>query len=213
MLDFNDILLAYAAYFIATLSPGPATLAIMATAMQQGRRSAIFMVVGVLITSMAWAVIAALGLTSLMKAWGLGFVVIKTVGACYLLWLAWRAARSALTTVDNVPLSSARRPRSGWGSFRRGLAIHATNPKAAIAWIAIISIGLDQQASISSTVVLIAGCSVIGCVTFGSYAVAFSTDFMVELYQRCRRTIEATMAILFGLAGLKLLSTRLAENA
>jgi len=213
MIDYQNIVIAGAAYFVATLTPGPATLAIMATAMHQGRRSAVFMVFGIVITSVSWATAAALGLASLMQAWGVAFVVIKTVGGLYLLWLAFRAARSALNPVDDTQIIDVQRRLSDWQSFRRGLVIHASTPKAAFAWIAIISIGLDSNASLHSAFVLIAGCSVIGIVTFGFYALAFSTDFMISVYRRARRGIEAVMATLFGLAGLRLLSTRFTDSA
>lgn len=209
---WQDILLAYAAYFIATLSPGPATLAIMSVAMHSGRRSALAMVAGVLIISMCWAILAAVGLTGLMKSWGLAFMLVKVIGGMYLLWLAFCAARSALSGTQFVATGDGSVEDSAWHYFKRGLAIHATNPKAALAWIAIVSIGLNQQATLINTAILLGGCALLGILTFGSYAMLFSTQFMVAVYRRCQRTIEVLMAALFGVAGVKLLTTRLSDS-
>jgi len=145
-------------------------------------------------------------LTALVKASGEAFVLVKIAGGLYLLWLAFRAARSALT--PGLPAVQTSRPGGRWVFFRRGLAIHATNPKAAFAWVAIVSISLKPDAPWWVAVALVAGCAILGCLTFGAYAFLFSTAPMVRLYQRSRRAVEGVMAVLFGAAGIKLITTR-----
>jgi len=203
---WSDIFLAYGLYVVATGSPGPATMAIMGVAMSVGRDRALAMVCGVIIISIGWATLAATGLTALVKASGEAFMVIKIIGGLYLLWLGFRSARSALT--PGVPELHTALPAGRWTFFRRGIAIHATNPKAAFAWVAIVSISLKPDAPWWVAVALVAGCAILGCLTFGSYALLFSTAPMVRLYQRSRRAVEGVMAVLFGAAGIKLMTTR-----
>ena len=65
-----DLALAYTAYLIATMTPGPANVAIMATAMREGRRQGLFLASGVVMGSITWGTLAALGLTALLSTYG-----------------------------------------------------------------------------------------------------------------------------------------------
>jgi threonine/homoserine/homoserine lactone efflux protein len=58
-------------------------------------------------------------------------------------------------------------------------------------------------------VIILAGCAVLSVTIFCGYAIVFSTGPMVRLYRRARRWIEGVLAISFGLAGLKLLLSRI----
>ena len=82
------ILAAYGAYLLATISPGPANLAIMATAMRSGRCGA-----RIIIT---WSVLAAAGLSALLATYGNVTTYIRLAGRAYLLWLAYKSFKSAL---------------------------------------------------------------------------------------------------------------------
>jgi len=209
MVNFSDLLVAYVAYVIATASPGPANLAIMTTAMHQGRKSGFFLAFGVVCGSLCWAILAALGLSALLAAFGWAFTVIKVVGGLYLLWLAFKAARSAMAPkrVDATPVGAGE--KSGSAYFLKGFLIHMTNPKAVFAWVAIISLGLKPDAPSWMSIAVVGGCALLGVVVFGSYALAFSTQTMINLYASFKRSIEGVMAVAFGFAGIKLLTSRL----
>ena len=45
----------------------------------------------------------------------------------------------------------------------------------------------------------------IGCLLFGGYALVFSMDGARRLYVRGRRAMEACLAVVFGVAGIRLL--------
>jgi len=83
-----------------------------------------------------------------------------------------------------------------------------TNPKAALAWIAIISLGLREDAPLWVGVSIVAGTVTRSVIIDCVYAVAFSTSVMVRLYSKARRWIQATLGALFAFAGIKLLTSR-----
>jgi threonine efflux protein len=91
----SDLLVVYAAYILATGSPGPSTMAIMGTAMAAGRTRALALAAGVLTGSMTWAALAGTGLSVVLASYAQVLVAIKVLGGGYLLYLAWRSARSA----------------------------------------------------------------------------------------------------------------------
>lgn len=84
--------------------------------------------------------------------------------------------------------------------------MHLTNPKAILAWISIMAIGLTPDGPPHATLTIIAGCALLGISIFGGYALVFSAPPVVRLYARCRRAIEGVLALVFAAAGLRLLT-------
>ncbi len=202
-----NLALAYLAYLIATLSPGPANLAIVATSIRSGRAAGLYVAAGVVLGSLTWGILAALGLSTFMTSYGWAMEVLRIAGGLYLLWLAWKSIRSA---IGNEPpaLPDTGTRIAGSRFFYRGLAIHLTNPKSIFAWLAIIAIGVGPAAPAWMAAAIIAGCFMMGIVIFGGYAVVFSTGRMTRTYLSFRRWIDGTTAVVFGFAGLKLLTSR-----
>ncbi|QPC85622.1 LysE family translocator [Mesorhizobium sp. NBSH29] len=203
----NQILLVYAAYLIATASPGPSNMAIMGVAMGQGRASAVALALGVFTGSMFWATLAATGISAVLAHYAQALFFIKIAGGFYLIYLAVKSARSALTARLPQPLVSA--PTVSKAVFyRRGVFLHLTNPKAVLGWIAIMSLGLGPSAPAYTFPAILAGCGLLGISVFCGYALVFSTVPMVRAYQKSRRWIEGTLAVFFGFAGIRLLLSR-----
>ncbi len=85
--------------------------------------------------------------------------------------------------------------------------MHMGNPKALMAWVAIISLGVGQETVGAGLIMIVGGCVLLGIMVFSSYAIAFSTAVMIALYARARRWIEGALSVTFAAAGLKLLSS------
>ncbi len=83
-----------------------------------------------------------------------------------------------------------------------------TNPKAILAWIAIVSLGLHADAPFWVGLAIIIGTSILSIVLHCAYAVAFSTPAMVRIYSKSRRWIQGALGIFFTFAGIKLLTSR-----
>lgn len=207
MEQLHQLLLVYAAYVIATASPGPSNMAIMGMAMSKGRASALLLALGVISGSLFWAVLAATGISAVLTTYAEALLVIKVVGGFYLLYLAYKAAKSALSSnpSSRLPIASA----TAGQIYRRGLLLHLTNPKAILAWIAIMSLGLGPNSSNATLLAIVGGCGVLSVLVFGGYALVFSTTPMINAYMKARRWIEGALAIAFGYAGLRLLVSKL----
>ncbi|MBT5571733.1 MAG: LysE family translocator [Alphaproteobacteria bacterium] len=200
------ILAAYGTYVVATVSPGPANLAIMTTAMRSGRRAGLLLASGVVLGSLTWGVLAAAGMSALLATYADVTTYVRFLGGVFLLWLAFKAFRSTLkpvTTDQNVGQRLTR--GSGWRFFATGLGIHLTNPKAVLAWMAIISIGVTPESSAWVSFIIVGGCWVMGILIFEGYALLFSTRRMVDAYGRGRLWIEAGAGGAFGFAGIGLI--------
>lgn len=202
---FEALLLLFAAHMLAVASPGPSTAAIMATAMNEGRRSALLVALGVTSGSVTWGCLAAAGVSAVVTASPAALYGIKIAGGTYLLYLGIRAARSAMQTHE-MELTSRVAPSSA-RTFVRGYLMHLTNPKAILGWMSIISIGLPTTAPADFVPVILVGCFLISFICNGIYALIFSTARVVAVYRRCRRPLEAALAGLFTYAGGRLITS------
>jgi threonine efflux protein len=202
----HHLMLVYATYLIAVASPGPSNMAIMGVAMNHGRAAGVALSFGVLTGSMFWALLAAAGISSILSRYAEALVVIKVGGGLYLLFLAYKAARSAAKPTAPSTGVGSRRSLSSY--YLRGALLHLTNPKSILGWIAIMSLGLKAGAPDHVLYAIIGGCAAIGCTVFVGYALLFSTEAMGRAYRKSRRWIEGTLAMVFGYAGIRLLLTK-----
>ncbi|MEO9874255.1 MAG: LysE family transporter [Anderseniella sp.] len=201
-----DLPLILLAAFIATASPGPATLAIAGTSMTSGRRYGLALAAGVTSGSWAWSIAAALGMGALMSANAWAFEVIRYLGACYLLFLAFKSARSAIAGSGDA--AKYTQVSSLKTAYARGLALHLTNPKAVLFFGSLFAVGIPAGSSVTSLVVVVAAIGLQSLFVFHGYALLFSSAPMVAGYRKLRRWFEAVFAIAFGIAGFKILTTR-----
>jgi len=183
-------------FAVAAGSPGPATLAVAATAMASGRRQGLMLSLGLATGLALWGVATAIGLGLIVAQYSLALLVLKISGAVFLFYLAYKSGRAAVT------LSSVQRTAglelNGAKLFLKGVMLNLLNPKAALAWVAALSLG---SASVQVTVI----CAGLGLGLYTLYALVFSLEPVMAFYQRTRRKVDAACACVFALAGLRLL--------
>jgi amino acid exporter len=203
------IALAYTAFLLGILSPGPNVMAVIGTSMSLGKKPGTAVALGVGTGSCLWAGLTVAGLTTLIAAHPGALVAIKIAGGAYLLFLSYRAFRAAASVQDLEAKSLNGSQRALTAYFWRGLAINMTNPKALLAWVAIVSLGLQENAPLWVGIAITVGTSVLSVVFHCLYALAFSTAPMVRFYSRARRWIQAALGGFFAFAGVKLLVGRM----
>jgi threonine efflux protein len=204
--DANLALILLAA-LIATASPGPATLAIAGTSMASGRRHGLALAAGVMTGSLTWSIAAAAGLSAVMLANAWAFEAMRYAGAGYLLFLAFKSARSALT--PSAPEMHQVVTPTLKAAYRRGLILHLTNPKAILFFGALYSVGVPAGSSPATLAMVIAAVGLQSLVLFHGYALLFSSPPLTAGYARLRRWFEAVFAVAFAAAGLKILTAKL----
>ena len=207
MLTTINLPLILAAGIIATGSPGPATLAIAGTSMNAGRRYGLAMASGMSIASLIWSISAAFGLAAVMLANGWAFEIMRYIGAGYLIWLAYKSAKSALkpgvAVVSPVVTTSPKR------AFAKGFAIHITNPKAILFFGSLYAIAVPPGTPVEGLLLVICAVGIQSAIIFHGYALLFSTPAMMRGYMRLRCWFEGVFAVAFGLAGFKILTAKL----
>jgi threonine/homoserine/homoserine lactone efflux protein len=197
------MLLAYTAFAIGVASPGPSVLAVMGTAMAQGRARALALASGIVCGSLCWGLCAAFGLAALMERWSGALAVVKAIGGLYLLWMAWQAARKVRGTKGTL---AAQAVHEGYArTCARGLAMHLTNPKSIVVWLSVVSLALPAGARQADALAFVVSCAALSATIFCCYALAFSTDAARRAFRAGERRINAVLAGVFAYAGVHML--------
>ena len=178
-------------------------MAIMGTSLSYGRIAGIRFAAGVVTGSVIWGVLAALGTALLLSQAAWMLMGLKIAGGCYFLWLAFKAGRSAYR---NTPVYEGRINQRRL--YFTGLALHLTNPKAVFSWTTIVVLGMPVGAPAYNTFFILAGCAVLAVIINFGYAVMFSNRHVVGAYRKVKRWVDGTLAVLFTLAGIRLLTWR-----
>ena len=202
--EISSLLLALGIFSVGFVSIGPNILAIIGTSMERGRNAGVKLALGVGSGSAVWATMTVAGLTALITAYAGIVTLLKIFGAGYLMWLAYKAFRSAATPAHQQKPTAAQ----GKNLYLQGIAIQLTNPKAALQWIAIVGIGLGDGAPLWVGIALITIATALSLAVHVIYAITFSTQPVIAAYQRGRRWIEGALGLFFSFAAFKIATYR-----
>jgi threonine/homoserine/homoserine lactone efflux protein len=120
--------------------PGPSVLFTIGRALTVGRRDALLSVVGNALGVVTQVLAVAVGLGAVVAASAQAYLVLKLVGAAYVVWLGVQAirhradARKALTAVESAPTVRARARHA----LRVGFTVGVTNPKTIVFFVAFL---------------------------------------------------------------------------
>lgn len=201
MTDLTFLIAPMLAFFVAAGSPGPATLACAGAAMAHGRRAGLALGVGLAIGLAFWGGLTAVGLGAIVLGSPAALLALRLLGGAYLIWLAWRSAQSAIAGAStNQPEASPPKRL-----VLRGVLLNLSNPKAALAWAAVIALGLPSDAGAWHLSMIAAVCSALGLLIYVAYAIGFALPPIRRAYARGRRWVDGALAAMFGYAGLRLI--------
>jgi threonine/homoserine/homoserine lactone efflux protein len=200
-----ELLIVLAAWGIGAGSPGPATLTIASTAMDRGRRDGMLTGLGVLAGSSFWGLAAMFGMSALMLSNGWIVEVLRYLGAGYLLYLALKSLRSAITAAPLIATGG----RTGLPPFLKGLFVHLTNPKPIFGWGAVFAVLVPPGSDFTALITIYLSLVSVSAAIFIGYGALFAAGGVMRVYQRMKRGFELVFAALFGAAALKILTTRL----
>jgi threonine/homoserine/homoserine lactone efflux protein len=120
------------ASFLLFLTPGPDMSLWLSRTIGGGRSAGLAAMVGTNLGCIIHTLLAAFGVSAVIAASATGFLVLKVVGALYLLWLAIDAIRNGSSL--NVK-AGGQRSNSFFADFLLGVTVNLTNPKVVLFFI------------------------------------------------------------------------------
>lgn len=195
----------YAVYLAAAMSPGPAVVYVMRTAIgsrPHGLRAALGVATGTLL----WLLIAGLGLAALLKGSPRAMGAVRGVGGFYFLYIAFKLALSA-SKPGVEGLRAAAGPSSHWGAYAQGLATNTTNPKTVLFFTALMTFYDVPAMPAPARAAVYCGIPALSVSWYSTLSYLFSDARVSRAYLSVRRPLDGCLAGLFLLLGLKLIQS------
>jgi threonine/homoserine/homoserine lactone efflux protein len=131
----------FAVAVLLGFTPGPDNLFVLMQSISRGRRTGLLVMLGLCAGLCVHTAAVALGLAAVFAASPVAFIVLKVVGAAYLLFLAWQAFRAPASVLgggDGTPAPAAK-------LFGRGVVMNLTNPKVLLFFLAFLPQFVDTS--------------------------------------------------------------------
>lgn len=196
LLAFNAVLAA------AILSPGPALLFALRTALADGRAAGIAAGLGLGLVAAGWTLAALLGLEALFTLFPWAYLALKIAGAAYLLyiaWTTWRAARQPMA-------EGTRKPRGR--AFLDGILINLGNPKSVLFAASVLVVIFPKGLTAGEIALIVGNHMIVEWIFYAGFATLLSGAQARRAYLGAKSWIDRGAALLLGALGLKLLLSR-----
>ena len=134
MIELSTALSFFATALLLGYAPGPDIIFVLTQSALHGARAGLATMCGLVIGLCFHTALVSLGVAALIQASPIAFTLIKTAGACYLLWLArlaWKA--SAMQASEAKPAFTSYKKL-----FGRGIIMNISNPKVTMFFLALL---------------------------------------------------------------------------
>ena len=198
-MEFSSFIAFILVAAVQTGTPGPSTLFLLNNALAVGPLRALVALSGDLAAIALLATLSALGMGALLLSYPVAFLVLRLLGAAYVLWLGWTYLRSPSPQSERT----ATPQQSGAALWMHSFGVGISNPKAVLFFAALFPQFLPADGGASLMVLLVVTFVIVKFVILGGYALAARQA--VRLLQRpehARRGRMLTGLIFIGFGAL-----------
>jgi homoserine/homoserine lactone efflux protein len=144
---------------VLSLTPGPAVLFVLSSALRAGNRKSMGSILGILSANTVYFALSASGLGAVLISSYRVFFLVKWIGAAYLVYLG---ARTILGHSEVLPSGEpAKAGASAAQLYRDGVVLQMSNPKAIVFFSAILPQFIDPRRGVLPQIVILGLTSVI----------------------------------------------------
>lgn len=151
---------------VQTGTPGPSTLFLVNNALVVGPTRALVALSGDLAAIALLATLSVFGMGALLTAYPVAFLVLRILGASYVIWLGWTYFRSPTPQSDR----SATPQQSGRALWMHSFGVGISNPKAVLFFAALFPQFLPADSGASLMVAMVGTFVIVKFVILGGYA-------------------------------------------
>lgn len=186
-MDVQVWLAYFAAMWVIAVSPGSGAVLSMSHGLNYGVLRASPTIWGLQLGLCAVLLVAGLGVGAVLLASGTAFLVVKGLGAAYLIWLGWRQWHAPIKAPE---AASTQSPPEAMLSVRqrvlRGFLTNVTNPKGIVFMVAVLPQFIDPKRPLGlQLLILLATTVAVDAVVMHGYA------WLAASLQRFMRSVRA----------------------
>ena len=199
----------FSAFFLAStllaIAPGPDNVFVLTQSALHGKLSGLVVVFGLCTGLLVHTTAVAFGVAVIFQASTLAFTLLKIIGACYLVYLAWQIFRA---TPEQIRMQSDQQKSLGT-LYRRGIIMNVTNPKVSIFFLAFLPQFADPvRGPISLQMVALGGIFITATIlVFGAIAlIGGALGEWLNRSERAQRVMNWAAGTIFVGLALKLVT-------
>lgn len=195
LIAFNLTLLA------AMAAPGPALLYALRQSVAGGFVAGAATGAGLGLMAALWTAAALLGLNAVFALVPWAYLVLKTAGALYLIWIAIQLWRNA-----HQPVSDSAHP--GARAFLGGMLVNLANPKSVLFAGAVLVVIFPPDLSLGTKALIVANHFIVELIVYTLFAACLSSAPARAGYLRLKPIVDRAASVILGALGLRLLFGR-----
>jgi len=201
MVDTHAVFTVLAIYLAGVVIPGPNFVAVVHKAVASTRASALALVAGIVVVNIFWASCAIAGIGIVFAAFPWVALVVKILGAGYLIWFGSRLIINAGNTsavLNNKAVADNFRQ-----SFVQGVITNIGNPKSMAFYAAIFSPAAPAHVSSGTFISMLAVVGIVATLRYGSVAIMLSLPANSTAYRRAKKVIDRFCGSVIVLMGIR----------
>ena len=188
MIPLDTLSLFFAASVALAIVPGPDNIFVLTQSALHGRLSGFIVTIGLCTGLLVHTAAVSLGVAAIFQTSALAFNLLKTIGAAYLIYLAWQAFRAGATKLsEQGDVSLSRRKL-----YSRGILMNVTNPKVAIFFLAFLPQFTNPSNGSLALQMLTLGAVFILATIIVFGAIAWASGFIGNRLKRYDQTLYST---------------------
>ncbi|MDM9621396.1 LysE family translocator [Rhizobium sp. S96] len=206
--SFPTLLAFAAATLLLAATPGPDMTLSISRSLAQGKKAALFVVLGTSLGIVVHTMLVAFGISALITASPTAFLILKTGGAGYLLWLAIQAVRlGSKLSIKKVEEVKA----TPFANISSGFWVNLLNPKVIIFFMTFLPQFVSAgDPAVTHKLLFLGLCFIIIGMPVNA-AVVFAADWLSSWLQNNRKVLRGmdyTFAGVFSVFAAKILLTQ-----
>jgi len=139
MFEYSTLILFVGSALLLALSPGPDNIFVLTVSIARGSLAGVVTTLGLCSGLVVHTAAVALGVAVIIQESALAFSVLKTGGAVYLAWLAWKILRAPAEEVNAQASSDSFKKL-----YFRGVIMNIMNPKVSLFFLAFLPQFVNQ---------------------------------------------------------------------
>jgi threonine/homoserine/homoserine lactone efflux protein len=191
-------------FAVNVMTPGASFVLTVTNAMTHGRRSGLFIALGLSSADTVFAAMATAGLAALVSQ---NVLLVKAISLLGGMWFVYGGVRlmlkqkaaqlpqEALQTKGNLSVSLA---------YRLGLTAGIVNAQAIVFFSTMFIAALSARPSLREAITLVVGVAGVSAITRCSIVAVFTTKAVMHLYTAQRRKVETVSGGMLAIFGMKL---------
>jgi threonine/homoserine/homoserine lactone efflux protein len=207
MLPIETTTTFFLASILLALAPGPDNIFVLTQSALRGKSAGLTVTLGLCTGLLVHTTVVAFGVAAIFQTSTIAFTALKSLGACYLLYLAWKAFRAAASPTVTGKGSEAPSAKL----YRRGVIMNITNPKVSVFFLAFLpQFAEPGRGPLTVQLILLGVIFIFATIlVFGGISVLAGTlGEWLNRSAKIRQTMNLIAGGIFVGLALKLLTTR-----